>query len=608
VPLAPVSAAVAAAGLLLHPSPAVATHAASSSCGKHGLVCMTVTVPLDRSRAVPGTIGLHVEVLPNTDGPRRGVIFLVAGGPGQGSARAFELGNPTTATFFRTIFPGWTLVAYDDRGTGSSGLLDCPAVDRADPSAVLSASVVAGCADSLGPARDFYGTADQADDMDAVRQALAVDKIAIYAVSYGTKLALAYASAYPDHVERLLLDSVVPLDRPDPFTTDELQALPATLANYCRTAGCRAVAPDFSGDVVALANSLAAAPLHGSVPSGRGHAAIRLTAAGFLQLVFDADLEPGLAAELPAAVEAARRGDPQPLLRLDEIDDQGGPVSSPAAISPALYLATTCHDGPFPWQPDTPAADRPGVLQAALAAGPTSLLGPFGPWALTLGTASSCLGWPTPTAGAAVAANPLPDVPVLALSGSLDLRTPTSWAASVITQFPQGHLLVAGGVGHSVLTMDTSGCSQRAVLHWMFGATPPTSCPTATPLVTTVPAFPTHLPARLTTPRRVTLAEQTLHDAEAIWLLALGTGDTSLMAHGLAGGTLTAYPHSIALSRYAITPGLRLTGSLDLTRTGPPVGFTGYVVATGGGVGYELLELKDGRVIRHVHVPVPVRG
>jgi len=606
VPLAPVSAAVAAAGLLLHPSPAVATHAASSSCGRHGLVCMTVTVPLDRSGAVPGSVGLHVEVLANTDGPRRGVIFLVAGGPGQASARAFELGNPTAATFFRTIFPGWTLVAYDDRGTGSSGLLDCPAVDRADradPSAEPSASLVAGCADSLGPARDFYGTADQAEDMDAVRQALAVDKIAIYAVSYGTKLALAYASAYPDHVARLLLDSVVPLDRPDPFTTDELQRMPATLADYCRTADCRAVTPDFSGDVIALANSLAASPLHGSVSSAKGHTTIRLTAAGFLQLVFDADLEPGLAAELPAAVEAARRDDPQPLLRLEVIDDQGGPVSSPAAISPALYLATTCHDGPFPWQPDTPAADRPGVLQAALAAGPTGLLGPFGPWALTLGTASSCLGWPTPTAGATVAPGPLPDVPVLALSGGLDLRTPTSWAASVIGQFPQGHLLVVGGVGHSVLTTDPSGCSQRAVLHWMFGATPPTSCPTAKPLVTTVPAYPTHLPARLTAQRRVALAEQTLHDAEAIWLLAAGSGDAGVTAPGLAGGTITARTHSFDLHRYAITAGLRLTGSLDLTRTVPPVGFTGYVIAAGGGGGYELLELKDGRLARHVHVP-----
>jgi len=56
-----------------------------TACGRTtpGLVCGTVQVPLDRSGRVPGTIGLHVEVLP-AEGTARGVMFLIAGGPGQG--------------------------------------------------------------------------------------------------------------------------------------------------------------------------------------------------------------------------------------------------------------------------------------------------------------------------------------------------------------------------------------------------------------------------------------------------------------------------------------------------------------------------------------------
>ena len=45
---------------------------------------------------------------------------------------------------------------------------------------------------------------------------------------------------------------------------------------------------------------------------------------------------------------------------------------------------------------------------------------------------------------------------MLALSGTFDMRTPTANAASVVSQFPQGHLLVVPGIGHSVLTTDPS--------------------------------------------------------------------------------------------------------------------------------------------------------
>src|SRR3954452_25072724 len=55
--------------------------------GKSGVECGTVTVPLDRTGATGGTIALHVEVLPAA-GTARGVMFLIAGGPGPGSGGA----------------------------------------------------------------------------------------------------------------------------------------------------------------------------------------------------------------------------------------------------------------------------------------------------------------------------------------------------------------------------------------------------------------------------------------------------------------------------------------------------------------------------------------
>ena len=57
-------------------------------------------------------------------------LFLIAGGPGQGSAKAYDLGSKDNADFMRAMLPGYTLVAFDNRGTGSSGLIDCPALQR----------------------------------------------------------------------------------------------------------------------------------------------------------------------------------------------------------------------------------------------------------------------------------------------------------------------------------------------------------------------------------------------------------------------------------------------------------------------------------------------
>src|SRR5207253_9702118 len=162
--------------------------------------------PLDRSGGTPGTVSLYVERL-GPAGTPRGVMFLIAGGPGQASAGAFDLAS--NAGQWRDQYPGYTLIAFDPRGTGRSGLLRCPEL-QSDPFAEpkREQALVAKCATEIGPSRAFYSSRDHVDDIDAVRRALGVDKIALWGVSYGTQLSVAYALTYPSHVERLLLDSV----------------------------------------------------------------------------------------------------------------------------------------------------------------------------------------------------------------------------------------------------------------------------------------------------------------------------------------------------------------------------------------------------------------
>jgi pimeloyl-ACP methyl ester carboxylesterase len=557
-------------------------------------ICSQVVVPLDRRGIVPGTISLRVEVVPSM-GVSRGAIFLIAGGPGQGSAHVFGLGTPSDVALYRYLFPGYTLVAYDDRGTGDSGLLDCPGLQQAS-TADTERTATPVCAAAIGASRDFYSTADHAEDLDAVRQSLGFDKIALYGVSYGTKLAMAYALAHPDHVERLLLDSVLPPELPDPFSANVSRTMPATLTAFCSDGGCRAATHDFAGDVAKLANELAAKPIDlGVTRPGGAKKQVKVGGVELISTIVDADLSPGLAAELPSVVHTALGGSMQPLARLVDLDVSSNQEAA-VDLSSALYAATVCRDGPFPWTPDTPASARPALEQSAIAALPPGTFGPFGAWAAQLGNADFCLGWPSPSGGAALGAGPLPNVPMLALSGGFDMRTPTAGATSVVARFPQGKLLVVPGIGHSTLTADYSGCAEVAVHTWMTGGTPSSTCARPKPLVTDVPALPV-LPARPRHPvspaRTLAVVAATLKEAEAAWLMTVGLTGSAKPVPGIYGGRLAyASSSSFRLTGYSVARGVAVSGTLKIAKPGAPLQFEGILTVSGSGGARGLLGLK----------------
>jgi pimeloyl-ACP methyl ester carboxylesterase len=557
------------------------------------VVCSQVVVPLDRKGVVPGTVSLHVEVVPS-QGVSRGAVFLIAGGPGQGSAHVFGFDSPSAIALYRFLFPGYTLVSYDDRGTGESGLLDCPPLQAAT-AADTERLAAAACAASIGAPRDFYSTADHAEDLDAVRQSLGFDKIALYGVSYGTKLAMAYALAHPVHVERLLLDSVLPPELPDPFSANVARTMPATLTAFCSNGGCRSATHDFAGDVTKLANRLAANPISVSVARPSGTKKVKVGGVELLSTIIDADLNPGLAAELPAVVHAAVGGSTQALARLVDLDTSS---NSEAAIdlSTALYAATVCRDGPFPWTPDTPVGARPGLEQSAIAALPSGTFGPFGPWAAQLGNADFCLGWPSPAGGAALGVGPLPNVPVLALSGGFDMRTPTAGAASIVARFPQGRLLIVPGIGHSTLTADYSGCAEVAVHTWMTGGVPANTCARPKPLVTDVPGLPA-LPAKPRHPvspaRTLAVVTATLKEAEAAWLMTVGLSGSTAPVAGIYGGRMIGVSgSSFKLTRYTVAHGVAVSGTLKIQKQGTPLQFEGLLTVSGPGGAGGILGLK----------------
>jgi pimeloyl-ACP methyl ester carboxylesterase len=510
------------------------------------VVCGYVSVPLDYAHPDRRRLRLFVAERPVQHA--RGTILLLAGGPGEASTSVFDL----TSDLWRTLFPGYTVAAYDDRGTGGSGSLSCRGARTAER-----------CGNAIGPSRVFYGTRENVLDLEAVRRALGVERVALFGLSYGTKQALAYALAYPTQVERLLLDSVVPADGQSPLGLESLRAVGDSLRSICH-GGCGRAGRDPAGDFARLANALHARPLDAAMPiyrsSGWAPTKRRVHVDGrlLLELATAADLNAGVAVELPAAVREALDGRPLLLEHLAALVAQ----QSSADVNDAVLYATTCNDGPFPWRRDVPVARRSAMLAGALASLRPSLLYGFGSWAAGA-AATRCLGWPS--SQARVATGKLPDVPVLVLAGDRDVRTPLADGTAVARSFRRGRVLLAPGVGH--MAVSSSSCTNRAVRTWMSGGVPPLRCPRVPLTIPPLAPLPASVAATAAignvggeVGRTLAAAVRTLREAEASWLVAYPAGWVAGLRSGLLSGQSF---DSFNYQAYSDVPGLAISGKLE---------------------------------------------
>src|SRR4051794_8131254 len=469
MPAAPVvkfgrrSVAVSLAALLAlvaFPAGASAALKWRACANEDGFQCATLRVPLDRSGATPGTIGLRVAR--ESRRVKGGQYFLsLSGGPGQGAVAA----APFVADAMAPALQRRRLVVLDQRGTGDSGVLRCPTEQRARPLNPHTASMAEHCATQLGPNRQYYATADSVADLDDLRTALGVEKWTLQGTSYGTYVAQQYARLFPTHVDRLVLDSVVGPDGVDAFLTDSWGALPRILQENCAHDRCQAITADPVGDVRALAARLDAAPLKGFVVDAQGRRRrSELGAVGLTSLLISGDLNSHLRSALPGAVRAAVLGDPAPILRL--IAPAVGPPLGLRDLSYGLNAATTCADNVLPYPVTAPIADRPPRIAQALQALPDASLGPFSRGLIErVSVAEQCKRWP---AGRFVPPStaPLPDVKTLVLSGRLDIRTPLENGAAVAHELPHAQFVTVPGSGHDEIDSDLSGCVARALFRF----------------------------------------------------------------------------------------------------------------------------------------------
>jgi pimeloyl-ACP methyl ester carboxylesterase len=190
-----------------------------------GAECSLLSVPLDWDKPAGEKIRIALSRVKATH-DRQGVILVDPGGPG---APGLELPAYLPAAVPRDVGHTYDWVGFDPRGVGASQpALSCevdylngprPAYRPADPHTeapnekawiARTERYTKDCAQHNATLLDHVRTVDTVRDMDAIRAALGESRLNYYGFSYGTFLGQAYATKYPEHVARMVLDGNVP--------------------------------------------------------------------------------------------------------------------------------------------------------------------------------------------------------------------------------------------------------------------------------------------------------------------------------------------------------------------------------------------------------------
>ncbi|MGX2993892.1 alpha/beta hydrolase [Streptomyces sp. JNUCC 64] len=452
-------------------------------CADEGLPapaeCGTVEVPLDYARPDGRRLALAVSRTRATGGgtageavARRGALVFNPGGPGANGVY-FPLAG--TVPEWERIAAAYDLVGYAPRGVGGSTPLSCqepghfvkaPTQAPAHPSASYKRERVAeatayarGCARRAGDALRHYTTADNARDLDVLRAALGESRLTFMGVGHGTYLGAVYATLFPAHVGRMVLDSAVD-PRPErigyPNGLDQTAALERRwtdfldwIARHDDHYGLGATTEAVRRSYDEVRAEVAARPADGLVGPGQLHSA-------FLRAAYYDDQWPTRA----AALDAFQEGWP------DALVSQAAPVPRAAAETEnahAVHTAVQCNDAPWPTDFATWDADHTALADTA----------PFHTWEGAW-TRLPCAYWPAPRRQPVdVRADAGALAPTLILAAERDGVAPYAGARELRARLGGSRLVTERGAGQHGLGGGPNACVNAHLDAYLLAGTVP---------------------------------------------------------------------------------------------------------------------------------------
>jgi pimeloyl-ACP methyl ester carboxylesterase len=375
---------------------------------------------------------------------------MLAGGPGQSAIGVASRVLPRLSRLNNRR----DLVFIDQRGTGKSVPLECPDEEQLPLTEQLDTAAqmrrLDACRAALeklpygqGGGLRFFTTTIAMQDMDAVREQLAVPQWNLVGGSYGTRAALEYLRQFPTKVRRTVIDGVAPPDMvlPASFSPDTQAALDKLIAANAKThPGLRADWQQLLASLprpVTVAQPLTGKPEHFTVDREL-----------LLRAVRPPLYQPALAAALPAALHAAAtEGRFDGLFGLTSAFAGG----KGAKLAMGMHFSVICAE-------DMPrlagATDKPGADYGQVDARMYE---------------RACKTWPRGDVPAAFYTLPPAPSPVLVLSGGADPATPPRHGERVAEALGAGHPervqhVVVPESGHGVMAV---GCMRDVMFRFI---------------------------------------------------------------------------------------------------------------------------------------------
>jgi pimeloyl-ACP methyl ester carboxylesterase len=390
--------------------------------------------------------------------PGAPVVYLAGGPGGSGSGTATGSRFP----LFMAMREVGDVIAFDQRGTGrSKPNLTCFQRFDFPPDVVPSREAMVkvyreqskGCA---GYWRELqrvdlsgYNTNESADDLEDLRKALGAKQISLWAISYGTHLALATIRRHPQSIHRAILAGT---EGPD-----HTYKLPGNIQKHLADLAQAIKAdpelgkeiPDFLGLMKSVLDKLEKEPAIVEVTDPLTKQPIKITVNKFaLQYLTASNIGTTDTSFFPAIYYAASKGD-YSLIAKSWLNQTRNNFGS------AMSFMMDCASGQTAARAERISREAKGTLleDAANQVFP-----------------DVCSSWDAPDLGDEFRSPVKADTPVLFISGTLDARTPVSNAEEYAAGFPKSTQLIIDGVVHSDPLFLSSPKIKDVMLEFMKGS------------------------------------------------------------------------------------------------------------------------------------------
>jgi pimeloyl-ACP methyl ester carboxylesterase len=413
-------------------------------------------VPEDVNLPGAALVTLPVLRLRSTS-PRPGppIIFL-SGGPGNAGLTS---ARGEIFPFLLSLRSHADVIVYDQRGTGRSepslevaGTVALP-LDASLSSQAARARLITVAYDAVRAVRErgvslaAYTTAASVEDIEQLRRALGVERVALWGHSYGSHLALAYLSRYGARVDRVVLGGVNGLDQRYRLPSDGDLFLSRVDSAVRSTPRVSRRLPDLLGSLRALLAQLDSAPAMVSVDG----ATVHVGGDELRTLIAVNSGDRAFVGALPLLVHELRAGRFDAVARQVRVALKVRPVGT--AMTYAMHIASGA----------SPARRARMQQESATAVLRNAINYPFNDTAFVA-------AWDVPMLPEEFRATVPSATPALLISGTLDGRTSLRDAESVRASFARSGHIIVDGASHMPYALSDS---LRALVVAFFGGAPP---------------------------------------------------------------------------------------------------------------------------------------